>query len=192
MGSSPPCARRRSPRAGCAGRAPRCRPAPWPRQCPGPSAAAHTRSRSSGPPPASPMGNLFGGVSAREPTTVEDCDSTWQTDSEPEPEPEPEPEEPGPGGSEGPGREPVQAPESAEPPETPERAGGRPRASPAPDGDAEAEGAEQVRGRWGLGPRGGGLGGGGGTFPWRGTDRVSPVLRACVGSPAPPVSWPGA
>ncbi|XP_047616274.1 opioid growth factor receptor-like protein 1 isoform X2 [Phacochoerus africanus] len=89
------------------------------------------------------MGNLFGGVSAREPTTVEDCDSTWQTDSEPEPEPDPEPEEPGPGGSEGPGREPVQAPESAEPPETPERAGGRPRASPAPDGDAEAEGAEQ-------------------------------------------------
>ncbi|EHA98048.1 Opioid growth factor receptor-like protein 1 [Heterocephalus glaber] len=34
------------------------------------------------------MGNLLGGVGLREPTTVEDCDSTWQTDSEPEPEPE--------------------------------------------------------------------------------------------------------
>ncbi|XP_059886371.1 opioid growth factor receptor-like protein 1 isoform X2 [Delphinus delphis] len=80
------------------------------------------------------MGNLLGGVGVREPTTVEDCDSTWQTDSEPEPE------EPGPGGGEGPGREPAQPPESLEPPE---RAGGRPRASPAPDRDAEAAGAEQ-------------------------------------------------
>ncbi|XP_075411029.1 opioid growth factor receptor-like protein 1 isoform X2 [Tenrec ecaudatus] len=78
------------------------------------------------------MGNLLGGVSFREPTTVEDCDSTWQTDSEPEPEPE----EPGPAGGEGPGREPAQPPE---------RAGGRPRASPAPDEDAEAAGAEQGR-----------------------------------------------
>ncbi|XP_032506827.1 opioid growth factor receptor-like protein 1 isoform X2 [Phocoena sinus] len=77
------------------------------------------------------MGNLLGGVGVREPTTVEDCDSTWQTDSEPEPE------EPGPGGGEGPGREPAQ------PPEPPERAGGRPRASPAPDRDAEAAGTEQ-------------------------------------------------
>lgn len=83
------------------------------------------------------MGNLLGGVSFREPTTVEDCDSTWQTDSEPEPE------EPGPGGGgggEGPGQEPEQ------PAQLPERAGGRPRASPEPDGDAEAAGAEQVRG----------------------------------------------
>ncbi|XP_036105330.1 opioid growth factor receptor-like protein 1 isoform X2 [Molossus molossus] len=78
------------------------------------------------------MGNLLGGVSFREPTTVEDCDSTWQTDSEPEPE------EPGPGGGgEGPGQEPEQ------PAQPPERAGGRPRASPAPDEDAEAAGAEQ-------------------------------------------------
>ncbi|XP_025300393.3 opioid growth factor receptor-like protein 1 isoform X2 [Canis lupus dingo] len=89
------------------------------------------------------MGNLLGGVSFREPTTVEDCDSTWQTDSEPEPEPEPEPqpepEEPGPGGGggQGPGQEPEQ------PAQPPERGGGRPRASPAPDGDAEAAGAEQ-------------------------------------------------
>lgn len=84
------------------------------------------------------MGNLLGGVSFREPTTVEDCDSTWQTDSEPEPEPE----EPGPagGGGEGPGPEPEQ------PAQPPERVGGRPRASPAPDEDAEAAGAEQVRG----------------------------------------------
>ncbi|XP_047414361.1 opioid growth factor receptor-like protein 1 isoform X2 [Sciurus carolinensis] len=78
------------------------------------------------------MGNLLGGVSFREPTTVEDCDSTWQTDSEPEPE------EPGPGGgSEGPGHEPEQ------PAQPPERFGGRPRVSPASDEDAEAAGAEQ-------------------------------------------------
>uniref|UniRef100_A0A2K6BHA7 Opioid growth factor receptor like 1 n=1 Tax=Macaca nemestrina TaxID=9545 RepID=A0A2K6BHA7_MACNE len=78
------------------------------------------------------MGNLLGGVSFREPTTVEDCDSTWQTDSEPEPE------EPGPGGgSEGPGQEPEQ------PAQPPERAGGRSHSSPAPDEDAEAAGAEQ-------------------------------------------------
>ncbi|XP_054425546.1 opioid growth factor receptor-like protein 1 isoform X2 [Pteronotus mesoamericanus] len=84
------------------------------------------------------MGNLLGGVSFREPTTVEDCDSTWQTDSEPEPEPE----EPGPGGGggdggEGPGLEPEQ------PAQPPERAGGRSRISPAPDEDAEAARAEQ-------------------------------------------------
>lgn len=27
------------------------------------------------------MGNLLNGVSFKEPTTVEDCDSTWETDS---------------------------------------------------------------------------------------------------------------
>uniref|UniRef100_A0A2K6G2L9 Opioid growth factor receptor like 1 n=1 Tax=Propithecus coquereli TaxID=379532 RepID=A0A2K6G2L9_PROCO len=87
------------------------------------------------------MGNLLGGVSFREPTTVEDCDSTWQTDSEPEPEPEPEPEEPGPGGgSAGPRHEPEQ------PAQSPEPAEGRPGAGSAPDEDAEAAGAEQVRG----------------------------------------------
>lgn len=59
---------------------------------------------------------------------MEDCDSTWQTDSEPEPE------EPAPGGGEAPGQEPAQPPE---------RAGGRPRAGPAPAPDAEAAGAEQ-------------------------------------------------
>ncbi|XP_053457264.1 opioid growth factor receptor-like protein 1 isoform X2 [Nycticebus coucang] len=77
------------------------------------------------------MGNLLGGVSFREPTTVEDCDSTWQTDSEPEPE------EPGPGpggGCEGPGREPEPP---APPAPSPEPAG------PAPDEDAEAAGGEQ-------------------------------------------------
>lgn len=82
------------------------------------------------------MGNLLGGVSFREPTTVEDCDSTWQTDSEPEPE-EPGPGGGGGGGGEGPGQEPEQ------PAQPPERAGGRSRASPAPDEDAEAAGAEQ-------------------------------------------------
>ncbi|XP_064506264.1 opioid growth factor receptor-like protein 1 isoform X1 [Pseudopipra pipra] len=30
------------------------------------------------------MGSLLSGVSFKEPTTVEDCDSTWETDSEPE------------------------------------------------------------------------------------------------------------
>ncbi|XP_053769812.1 opioid growth factor receptor-like protein 1 isoform X2 [Desmodus rotundus] len=80
------------------------------------------------------MGNLLGGVSFREPTTVEDCDSTWQTDSEPEPEPEPEEPGSGGGGGEGPGQEPAQPAE---------RAGGRSRASPAPDEDAEVARAEQ-------------------------------------------------
>ncbi|KAK2503853.1 hypothetical protein MC885_000696 [Smutsia gigantea] len=67
------------------------------------------------------MGNLLGGASFREPTSVEDCDSTWQSDSEPEPE------------ESGPAREPEQPAQS---PEAPERAGGR-------DQDAEAAGAEQ-------------------------------------------------
>ncbi|XP_036890173.1 opioid growth factor receptor-like protein 1 isoform X2 [Sturnira hondurensis] len=84
------------------------------------------------------MGNLLGGVSFREPTTVEDCDSTWQTDSEPEPELE----EPGPGGGGGGGEGPGQEPEL--PAQPPERAGGRSRACPAPDEDAEAARAEQA------------------------------------------------
>lgn len=122
------------------GRSRGCRPAPSPRPCPGHSAPASARApqprapqpRSPAPAAASSMGNLLGGVSFREPTTVEDCDSTWQTDSEPEPE------ELGPGGgAEGPGQEPA---------EPPERAGGRPRASPAADEKAEAAGAEQVCG----------------------------------------------
>ncbi|KAL1771556.1 opioid growth factor receptor 1 isoform X1, partial [Sigmodon hispidus] len=79
------------------------------------------------------MGNLLGGVSFREPTTVEDCDSTWQTDSEPEPE------QPGPvGGGEG-----QEHGEPEQPEQPPERAGGRPRASPVPEDHAEAAGAEQ-------------------------------------------------
>lgn len=87
------------------------------------------------------MGNLLGGVSFREPTTVEDCDSTWQTDSEPEPEPEPEPEQqPGPAG----GGEGQEHDEPEQPEQPPERAGGRPRASPVPEDHAEAGGAEQV------------------------------------------------
>ncbi|KAF6115348.1 opioid growth factor receptor like 1 [Phyllostomus discolor] len=86
------------------------------------------------------MGNLLGGVSFREPTTVEDCDSTWQTDSEPEPEPE----EPGPGGGGGGGEGPAQDPELPElPAQPPERAGGRSLASPTPEEDAEAARAEQ-------------------------------------------------
>lgn len=85
------------------------------------------------------MGNLLGGVSFREPTTVEDCDSTWQTDSEPEPEPEPE--QPGPAG----GGEGQEHGEPEQPEQPPERTGGRPRASPVPEDHAEAAGAEQVR-----------------------------------------------
>lgn len=81
------------------------------------------------------MGNLLGGVSFREPTTVEDCDSTWQTDSEPEPEPE----QPGPAG----GGEGQEHGEQEQPEQPPERAGGRPRASPVPEDHAEAAGAEQ-------------------------------------------------
>lgn len=81
------------------------------------------------------MGNLLGGVSFREPTTVEDCDSTWQTDSEPEPEPE----QPGPAG----GGEGQEHGEPEQPEQPPERAGGRPRASPVPEDNAEAGGAEQ-------------------------------------------------
>ncbi|KAM7318732.1 hypothetical protein ACRRTK_021844 [Alexandromys fortis] len=81
------------------------------------------------------MGNLLGGVSFREPTTVEDCDSTWQTDSEPEPEPE----QPAPAG----GGEGQEHGEPEQPQQPPERAGGRPRASPVPEDNAEAGGAEQ-------------------------------------------------
>ncbi|XP_063083074.1 opioid growth factor receptor-like protein 1 isoform X2 [Cavia porcellus] len=77
------------------------------------------------------MGNLLGGVGLREPTTVEDCDSTWQTDSEPESEPEPEEPEPGPGGGAGPERESEPEPEAEE------------RGGPARDADAEAAGAGQ-------------------------------------------------
>ncbi|CAO2607751.1 Opioid growth factor receptor-like protein 1 [Lemmus lemmus] len=81
------------------------------------------------------MGNLLGGVSFREPTTVEDCDSTWQTDSEPEPEPE----QPGPAG----GGEGQEHGEPEQPEQPPDRAGGRPRAGPVPEDHAEAAGAEQ-------------------------------------------------
>nr|XP_020641497.1 opioid growth factor receptor-like protein 1 isoform X2 [Pogona vitticeps] len=51
------------------------------------------------------MGSLLSGVSFKEPTTVEDCDSTWETDSEPELQVDPggeEEEEEGEGGGEGP------------------------------------------------------------------------------------------
>lgn len=89
------------------------------------------------------MGNLLGGVGLREPTTVEDCDSTWQTDSEPESEPEPEEPEPGPGGGAGPERESEPEPEAEE------------RGGPARDADAEAAGAGQVGGGSQCGPHAG-------------------------------------
>ncbi|XP_028930391.1 opioid growth factor receptor-like protein 1 isoform X2 [Ornithorhynchus anatinus] len=75
------------------------------------------------------MGNLLSGVSPREPATVEDCDSTWQTDSEPEPDPEP-----GGSGGPGPGQGAEPQPDPAGPPADP--AGPR-------QGDAEAEGRDQ-------------------------------------------------
>lgn len=98
------------------------------RLCPGPSALPQPA-----PAAASSMGNLLGGVSFREPTTVEDCDSTWQTDSEPEPE------QPGPAG----GGEGQEHDEPEQPEQPPERTGGRPRASPVPEDQPEAAGAEQ-------------------------------------------------
>ncbi|KAJ7341630.1 hypothetical protein JRQ81_005961 [Phrynocephalus forsythii] len=42
------------------------------------------------------MGSLLSGVSFKEPTTVEDCDSTWETDSEPELQVDPGGDEEGP------------------------------------------------------------------------------------------------
>ncbi|XP_072498688.1 opioid growth factor receptor-like protein 1 isoform X2 [Notamacropus eugenii] len=80
------------------------------------------------------MGNLLSGTSFKEPTTVEDCDSTWQTDSEPEPDEEEDGRDgSGPGSREGPGHEP-------EPPAgPPARASPRPEDSPAaPEADADA------------------------------------------------------
>lgn len=72
-GPAPPCRSRRQPAAA---------PSPRPPRPPGGAAAARR----------CPMGGLLSGVSFKEPTTVEDCDSTWETDSEPEaPEPGGEP-----------------------------------------------------------------------------------------------------
>lgn len=65
---------------------------------------------------------------------MEDCDSTWQTDSEPEPEPG----EPGPAAAEGRAQE--QPEERAQ---VPEGTGGRPCAGPGPEDAGEAAGAEQ-------------------------------------------------
>ncbi|KAL8172688.1 UNVERIFIED_CONTAM: hypothetical protein K2H54_008141, partial [Gekko kuhli] len=76
------------------------------------------------------MGGLLSGVSFKEPATVEDCDSTWETDSEPEPEPLPEPR----GG--GPAEEELPA------------AGARPE---DPEQREEAEGQEDLGGEGGGG-----------------------------------------
>ncbi|XP_014792522.1 PREDICTED: opioid growth factor receptor-like protein 1 isoform X2 [Calidris pugnax] len=59
------------------------------------------------------MGSLLSGVSFKEPTTVEDCDSTWETDSEPEAAAEPSGEPRRPEGvctAAGGGEEPAQPP----------------------------------------------------------------------------------
>ncbi|XP_020855808.1 opioid growth factor receptor-like protein 1 isoform X1 [Phascolarctos cinereus] len=85
------------------------------------------------------MGNLLSGTSFKEPTTVEDCDSTWQTDSEPEPDEEEDgPAGSGPGSREGPGHEPEQ------PAGPPARASPRAEDNPAaPEGDADAAGSKE-------------------------------------------------
>lgn len=101
---------------------------------------------------ASPMGSLLSGVSFKEPTTVEDCDSTWETDSEPEPElQDPGGEEEGPpleqagGGSDG---DDPAADRQRQQPQQPEEplpaAGGRPEAAEKREGAAEEEEEEQV------------------------------------------------
>ncbi|XP_032072484.1 opioid growth factor receptor-like protein 1 [Thamnophis elegans] len=98
------------------------------------------------------MGSLLSGVSFKEPTTVEDCDSTWETDSEPEPELQ------DPGGGEGPPLEQAGGGSSSNdgddpaadrqqqqpPPEEPlPAAGGRPEAAATEQGESEAPGPEQ-------------------------------------------------
>ncbi|XP_036625015.1 opioid growth factor receptor-like protein 1 isoform X1 [Trichosurus vulpecula] len=85
------------------------------------------------------MGNLLSGTSFKEPTTVEDCDSTWQTDSEPEPDEEEDSRDgSGPGSREGPGHEPEQ------PAGPPARASQRSEDSPAaPEGDADATSSKE-------------------------------------------------
>ncbi|XP_051853184.1 opioid growth factor receptor-like protein 1 isoform X2 [Antechinus flavipes] len=85
------------------------------------------------------MGNLLSGTSFKEPTTVEDCDSTWQTDSEPEPDEEEDGRESsGPGSREGPGHDPEQ------PSGPPTRASQWSEDSSAvPDRDADAGGSKE-------------------------------------------------
>ncbi|XP_061846061.1 opioid growth factor receptor-like protein 1 isoform X2 [Colius striatus] len=88
------------------------------------------------------MGSLLSGVSFKEPTTVEDCDSTWETDSEPEaaePGGEPRRQE-GVCTAAGGGEEPAELPAAdCRPPEPPP--------SPSPEegerAEADAAGPEQ-------------------------------------------------
>lgn len=102
------------------------------------------------------MGSLLSGVSFKEPTTVEDCDSTWETDSEPEPElQDPGGEEEGPpleqagGGSDS--DDPAadrqrrrQQQQQQQPEEPLPAAGGRPEAAEKRERAAEEEEEEQV------------------------------------------------
>ncbi|XP_026521002.1 opioid growth factor receptor-like protein 1 isoform X2 [Notechis scutatus] len=91
---------------------------------------------------ASPMGSLLSGVSFKEPTTVEDCDSTWETDSEPELQDpggeEGQPLEQAGGGGDGddPAADRQQQQQSEEPLPA---AGGRPEAAEKREGAAEEE-----------------------------------------------------
>ncbi|KAJ7421929.1 Opioid growth factor receptor-like protein 1 [Pitangus sulphuratus] len=86
------------------------------------------------------MGSLLSGVSFKEPTTVEDCDSTWETDSEPEAA-EPRRQE-GVCAAAGGGEEPAEPPAAdcrpREPPPAPPEDGERPEpdaAGPEQSGD---------------------------------------------------------
>lgn len=98
------------------------------RPCPGPSLLPQPA-----PAAASSMGNLLGGVSFREPTTVEICDSTWPTDSEPESE------QLGPAG----GGEGQQHNEAEQSKQLPESAGWGPPRQTVLEDHAESAGAEQ-------------------------------------------------
>lgn len=93
------------------------------------------------------MGSLLSGVSFKEPTTVEDCDSTWETDSEPELQDPGGEEEEGPpleqagGGSDG--DDPAADRQQQQPEEPLPAAGGRPEAAEKREGAAEEEEEEE-------------------------------------------------
>ncbi|XP_064303891.1 opioid growth factor receptor-like protein 1 isoform X2 [Phalacrocorax carbo] len=92
------------------------------------------------------MGSLLSGVSFKEPTTVEDCDSTWETDSEPEaadPSEEPRRQE-GVCTPAGGGEEPAELPAAdCRPPESPPSPPPPPPPEEGERAEVEATGPEQ-------------------------------------------------
>ncbi|XP_077163407.1 opioid growth factor receptor-like protein 1 isoform X2 [Paroedura picta] len=111
------------------------------------------------------MGSLLSGVSFKEPTTVEDCDSTWETDSEPElPQPgageEGQPLEGlGGGGREEPPTEDEPQQEQQPPPPPPPQGEPLPAASARPEDTEPREGLEEAVEEEPEGEEGGGGGG---------------------------------